>query len=187
MSPKWNNDKDRQKKWKEDVLKQKAEELQINTFMIFWSREKQWDPYMHPVSCPEEMFHTQHAAKIMMRWVGNTTLVDSFGRTISQHVESTTTANLSPMGVKYHPEGWKRLPNCGCGSMTTGRKSARGIQKIRLNVVHKSLIRGKLYCLPTYNLAKNIVTEELFGLCCDLFMNQFVIDRRHFLTSTLTY
>lgn len=85
------------------------------------------------------------------------------------------------VGVKYHPEGWKRLPNCGCGSMTTGRKSARGIQKIRLNVVHKSLIRGKLYCLPTYNLAKNIVTEELFGLCCDLFMNQFVIDRRHFL------
>lgn len=82
MSPKWNNDKDRQKKWKEDVLKQKAEELQINTFMIFWSREKQWDPYMHPVSCPEEMFHTQHAARL---WCG----------------ELGTQHSLIPLGGRY--------------------------------------------------------------------------------------
>lgn len=156
-------------------------------FYDILKQRKTVGPLYAPSLLPRGNVSHTTCSKIMMRWVGNTTLVDSFGRTISQHVESTTTANLSPMGVKYHPEGWKRLPNCGCGSMTTGRKSARGIQKIRLNVVHKSLIRGKLYCLPTNNLAKNIVTEELFGLCCDLFMNQFVIDRRHFLTSTLTY
>lgn len=136
-------------------LKEEARDWKIWAFVILCGGKKQRDPSVHPLSCPEEKCCTQYSVLWWCR-VWSTVLMESSGRTISQHVENATAAAVSLTGAKNQPQRWKAVPNRDVAvapwlQAESGPRGARN--KAKLKLVHEPMIRAQWYSFYFYSTA----------------------------------